>query len=234
MTKVEIKKIDDIISYIPSVEYPLSSDIGIIKGDKHTYLFDVGSSFDDLDFLYSLPENTIIIVSHFHRDHTWWLTKHYPGEGEMLPDDTISLSYKPIPAETIYAGSHIGSYTPKATLVTEPITIFDGVKLDIIPLRTSHARGSLALMVNDDFLFLGDATYPCLGNSKRPECYNVQLLKELIDCLRDLPAKRCGLSHDHRFVRPKNVVLRQLEGVYNQRDPQSPYIILDRSTRPFL
>ena len=224
MSTVEIIKIDDIISYIPSVEHPLSSDIGIIKGDKHTYLFDVGSSFDDLDFLYSLPEDTIIIVSHFHRDHTWWLTKHYPGEGEMLPNDKISLSYKPIRAKKIYAGSHIGHYTPTATLVTEPITIYDGVKLDIIPLRTSHTRGALALMVNDDFIFLGDATYPCLGNDKKPDYYNVQLLKDLIEQLKSLPANRCGLSHDHRFVRPKNVVLRQLEGVYNNRDPRSPYI----------
>ncbi|MBQ6090933.1 MAG: MBL fold metallo-hydrolase [Lachnospiraceae bacterium] len=224
MSEVQIKRIDDIISYIPCVEHPLSSDIGIIRGEKHTYLFDVGSSFADLDFLYSLPESTVIIVSHFHRDHTWWLTKHHPGEGEMLPDDTISLSYRPIRAEKIYAGSHIGHYTPDATLVTERITINDGVKLDIIPLRTSHARGSLALMVNDDFIFLGDATYPCLGYDKEPDYYNVQLLKDLIEQLKSLSATRCGLSHDHRFVRPKNVVLRQLEGVYNNRDPKSPYI----------
>ena len=38
MSIPEIIKIDDIISYIPCMEHPLSSDIGIIKGEKHTYL----------------------------------------------------------------------------------------------------------------------------------------------------------------------------------------------------
>ena len=274
MNKFEIKKIDDIISYIPGTEHPLSSDIGIIKGAERTYLFDVGSSLAALDFLYTLPKNTVIILSHFHYDHTRWLTGHCPGEDGMLPQECISsdavsdrmlpqerispdavsdgmlpqelissdavsdgsissgsvsfgsIPYKPIPAETVYTGSHVGHYTPKATLVTGRITIHDGVKLDIIPLRSSHARGSLALMVNDDFLFLGDATYPCLGKEKEPDYYNVQLLKDQIEQLRSLPATRCGLSHDRVFVRPMNVVLRQLEGAYNNRDPRSPYIKL--------
>ncbi len=244
MNKFEIKKIDDIISYIPGTEHPLSSDIGIIKGAERTYLFDVGSSLAALDFLCTLPKNTVIILSHFHYDHTRWLTGHCPGEDGMLPQERISsdavsdgsissgsvsfgsIPYKPIPAETVYTGSHVGHYTPKATLVTGRITIHDGVKLDIIPLRSSHARGSLALMVNDDFLFLGDATYPCLGKEKEPDYYNVQLLKDQIEQLRSLPATRCGLSHDRVFVRPMNVVLRQLEGAYNNRDPRSPYIKL--------
>ena len=58
----EIKEINDRISYIPACEKPLSSDIGIIRGDSKIYLFDVGSTLQALNFLYSLPDNKDIII----------------------------------------------------------------------------------------------------------------------------------------------------------------------------
>ena len=90
---MSIEKINEYISYIPATEIPISSDVGIIYGKNCTYVFDVGSIPESLDFLHSLNGNVKIVISHFHADHTWWLTRHKAGEEGMLPGDTLSLTY---------------------------------------------------------------------------------------------------------------------------------------------
>lgn len=220
----EIKKINDYISYIPCSQKPLSSDVVIIKGSTKTYIYDVGSTLGNLNALHSFPDDKVIIVSHFHADHTWWLTKHYEGEDGLAPDDTVSLNYEPVKCSRIYSGSYTVKHIATAEAVNERLTINDGVKLDIIPLPSSHCKGSLALMVNDEYLFLGDGTYPSYKDNNG--IYNVQLLNDEIKLLESLPAENCGLSHDRRFIRPKKVVLRQLQTVYQQRTPDSPLIVL--------
>ena len=61
-----IEKINEYISYIPAAEVPISSDVGIIYGKNSTYLFDVGSTEECLNFLYSLKGKMQIVISHFH------------------------------------------------------------------------------------------------------------------------------------------------------------------------
>ncbi|MBR4816230.1 MAG: hypothetical protein IKZ73_03065, partial [Lachnospiraceae bacterium] len=61
-------KINDYMSYIPAVEVPVSGDVGVIYGKKATYLYDVGSTVECLDFLYSLKGKIQIVISHFHGD----------------------------------------------------------------------------------------------------------------------------------------------------------------------
>lgn len=226
MPEINIKKIDELISYIPSCEHPISSDVVIIKGQTRTYVFDVGSTVECLDYLHQMTDDKVIIVSHFHGDHTWWLTKHREGDEGVESGDKISLNYEPVKCSKIYAGAYSTKHIPEAEAVRERITIEDGVKLDLIPLPSSHCKGALALMVNDEYLFLGDATYPAYKNNSG--AYNVQLLSEEIKLLEELPAQKCGLSHDKHFIRPKKVVIRQLQTVYQLRTPDSPYITLTR------
>ena len=160
-----LQKINDYISYIPSCEVPISGEVGVIYGKKTTYLFDVGSTYECLDFLYSLNGKMQIVISHFHGDHTWWLTKHRAGEKGMLPGDTISLTYEPVKYEKLYRGKSTEKYLPDGQIVTEPVLIEDEtpsgqpLKLEIIPMPSSHTKGSLALVVNDEYVFMGDATY---------------------------------------------------------------------------
>ena len=160
-----LQKINDYISYIPSCEVPISGEVGIIYGKKTTYLYDVGSTYECLDFLYSLNGKMQIVISHFHGDHTWWLTKHRAGEKGMLPGDTISLTYEPVKYEKIYIGKSTEKYLPDGQIVMEPVIIEDEtpsgqpLKLEIIPMPSSHTKGSLALVVNDEYVFMGDATY---------------------------------------------------------------------------
>ena len=244
----DVKALSDRLSYVPAERTPLSSDIGIIKGDRRIYLYDVGSTLGDLKFLHSLPDTKSIIISHFHGDHTWWLSDHKHGEHGVADDDNISTAYdrpryhalyvSPVSAkyvvpQDIYTSesdssgpdsdhAHVPGITDPSrgygshVLVREAMDIADGVRLRIVPLPCTHCKGSLALLVDDDFALLGDATYPNKVNGVT--FYNAQLLKSEIELLETFIADCFCLSHDTKFVRPKKVVLRQLKSVYDSWD----------------
>ena len=262
---MSIEKINEYISYIPAMEVPISSDVGIIYGKNCTYVFDVGSIPESLDFLHSLNGNVKIVISHFHADHTWWLTRHKAGEEGMLPGDTLSLTYEQVKYEKLYIGKGTEKYLPDGEIIREPYIIWDDIddsretkvngniaceqketqgvekqnkhekslKLEIIPMPSSHSKGSLALVVNDEYIFMGDSTY-CRYIPKREGVedyaeYNVQKLKEQIDLLKSIKAEKCLISHEKRIMRPKKVVIRQLESVYAKRQPGENVIKLSRN-----
>ena len=236
-----IEKINEYISYIPATEVPISSDVGIIYGKNCTYVFDVGSIPESLDFLHSLNGNIKIVISHFHADHTWWLTRHKPGEEGMLPGDTLSLTYEPVKYEKLYIGKGTERYLPDGEIIREPYIIWDDIgdredkslKLEILPMPSSHSKGSLALVVNDEYIFMGDSTY-CRYIPKREGVedhveYNVQKLKEQIELLKSIKAEKCLISHEKRIMRPKKVVIRQLESIYAGRQPGENVIRLTKN-----
>lgn len=236
-----IEKINEYISYIPATEIPISSDVGIIYGRNCTYVFDVGSIPESLDFLHSLNGNVKIVISHFHADHTWWLTRHRPGEEGMLPGDTLSLTYEPVKYEKLYIGKGTERYLPDGEIIREPYIIWDEItdregkplKLEILPVPSSHSKGSLALVVNDEYIFMGDSTY-CRYIPKREGVedhveYNVQKLKEQIELLKSIKAEKCLISHEKRIMRPKKVVIRQLESIYAGRQPGENVIRLTKN-----
>ena len=262
---MSIEKINEYISYIPAAEVPISSDVGIIYGKNCTYVFDVGSIPESLDFLHSLNGNVKIVISHFHADHTWWLTRHKAGEEGMLPGDTLSLTYEPVKYEKLYIGKGTEKYLPDGEIIREPYIIWDDIndseeikvdkilaggheettdidkqnrlgktlKLEILSMPSSHSKGSLALVVNDEYIFMGDSTY-CRYIPKREGVedhaeYNVQKLKEQIDLLKSIKAEKCLISHEKRIMRPKKVVIRQLESIYARRQPGENVIILSKN-----
>ena len=224
-----LNEINDYISYIPSCEDPISGDVGVIRGKKTTYLYDVGSTVECLDFLYSLKGKMKIVISHFHADHTWWLTEHKKGDPELKEDDEISISYKRPSFEEVYIGKGCEKYIGYGQIVRERLEINDEtpsgepLKLEIIPMPSSHTKDALALQVNEKYLFLGDSTYVGYHENKKTgekwTEYNIQKLKEQIDLLSSLKADICLVSHEKRFARPKKVVLRQLEAIYEKRIP---------------
>ncbi len=233
-----IKNINDHISYIPCCEMPISGDVGIIRGKKSTYLYDVGSTPECLDFLHSLNGRMQLVISHFHADHTWWLTKHKKGDADVRDDDEISISYERPAFEKLYIGKSTEKYLPDGTIVTEPLLIEDEtpsgapLKLEIIPMPSSHSKGSLALSVDDEYLFLGDSTYCRIRkNAETGEEwaeYNVMKLQQQIAVLKSLKAEKCLISHDRHFIRPKAVVIRQLEAFYSKREPGENIIKVSR------
>ncbi|MCR5585618.1 MAG: MBL fold metallo-hydrolase [Lachnospiraceae bacterium] len=195
-----IKEITNQIAYIPATDSPLSADIGLITGEKSIYIFDTGdgdASFRELTkYLKDFPDKeTCLIVSHFHKDHTGNFGRHDFSRA--------------------YVGSFTAKYVAPSEIVTSPVVIEDGVKLMIFPLPSSHAKGSLGLMVNDEFVFLGDGTYS--NEAKGEAVYNRGLLQQELKVLKALPAGKFLLSHKPRFIYPAKVVIRELESVYDRR-----------------
>lgn len=221
-------QINDRISYIPASKKPLSSEMVIIKGDKKTYIFDTGSTLADLEFLYEQPDDKEIIVSHFHGDHTWWLTTHDRKKEVILDGDDISIGYPPLKCGRILIGKYAKKHIPEGVVVDAPMIIEDGVKLEIIPFPSSHAKGCLILVVDNEYVFLGDATYPALGDEE--DYYNAGVLLEGIRLLEGLKAENCGLCHGKKFIRNRKVVLRQLQAVYDMRIQGEPLIKMEKQS----
>ncbi len=238
-------RITDRISYIPSCEKPISGDVGIVRGDKITYIYDTGSIPETLDFLHSLDGQCDIVISHFHGDHTWWLTPHKRGDEGVEENDDISLVYERPSFRHLYVGTLTKKYIPDGQVITGPTTIssrsgltfnaeervitesasiYDGVKVDIYPIPNSHCKGALLMMVDDEYAFIGDSSY-CMTKDGRA-CYNAQLLKDEIELLERIPADKLLVSHDSKFVRNKAVVIRQLKSIYSHRTSESPYIVV--------
>ena len=189
-----IIKINDKISYIKASKEPLSADVFIIEGEEYVYLYDVGANAESLEYIRSLEKPVKVILSHFHPDHTKNLSE--------------------ISANIIYGGRATKKYFPDIEAVTEKISISDGLKLDIIPLPASHAKGTLLLLVNSQYAFIGDAIYPGYRNGEK--YYNPSILYEEIKTLKELNAEYIVSSHRHNPIARGNEVILCLERIYKE------------------
>ena len=236
---LKIVKLTDRIQYLQMSNDPLSADVIAVRGDRAWWIFDVGACDEAVQFINALPRIPVeeaaipvdenganlaacnnaarlaknVVISHFHRDHLLNVQRMYGGE--------ISLDIDAL---------YVGAYTSKTfgeiegvakNVVMEPLSFDDGVQIHILP--NSHAKGSLALIV-DDFVFLGDATYPIVGHGA-PDVYNVQILGEQIKLLKSLTPSRFCLSHKRGLVRDKTSVIQFLESVYARRQKNENYIV---------
>ena len=142
MDECNIIRLNNLISYISPTENPLSANVVMIQGKEALWLYDVGNHPDIPQVIEQFRDgrNVNVILSHFHEDHTG-----------SLPD---------IACNEIYQGKYTYRHTEKGVIVQEDIYIQDGdVSLHIFPLPSSHAKGCVALEVNEEWCFLGDALY---------------------------------------------------------------------------
>ena len=98
---------------------------------------------------------------------------------------------------------HVAAYTIAS------ITRLFNRKLRIFQMPSSHAKGSLALLVNNKYCLLGDALYPAHKGDKT--VYNARILKQQIDILKKMAAPYVLLSHREPFVQKKQAVISWLE-----------------------
>ena len=197
-------KINKDLSYFPSSENPLSAEVFFIEGSSCTYIYDVGASEESLQAILS-EEKRIVILSHFHQDH--------------------GTNVRNINFEKLYVDKKTRDYYDMGEIVEERFCVEDGVKLEIIPIKTSHSRTGLLLNVNEEYLLTGDALYMSSVNGQN--CYNAQLLKETINCLKEIKTKNVILSHDRQLVYPYEDILRKLDEISAKREKNNPYIYLD-------
>ena len=199
--------IDGRLSYWKAMEEPLSADIGVLAGDKYTWIFDVGNRPEAVDCLRSLPGPKRVVLSHFHQDHIG--------------------CWREVEFETLYQGAHTFRYTGVGEIVRGSLTLEDGVQIRLFEIPSSHAKGCIGMEVDEKYAFLGDATYCTAKNTQGRLAYNANLLADEIKILREVRATYFLLSHDSAFIRKKEDVLAELEEIYARRDPQSAYIFLE-------
>lgn len=203
---LEWKYLSDNISYIEPSDNPLSANVVMIKDNDKVWLYDVGNHPDIPDMLKNaIPTDTQvnIILSHFHPDHIGNINK---------------LKYT-----ELYQGKNTYKYTHSGNIVESDMYIKNSTtELHIFPIASSHAKGCIALEVNKEYCFVGDALYP--ANSKEFRRYNAGILLEGIRQLENISADKIMLSHKSRFQYPKSAILKWLKGIYAKRDKNSAYI----------
>jgi len=196
-----IKKINEIISYIPATSHPLSADIGIVTINDKKWIYDVGNN-ESINHL--LTNIDSIVISHFHEDHLG--------------------NIKNIKYNRLFVSKETSNYTKDGTIINQD-TIIDNVHLFILP--STHAKGCLGMEVNNEYCFVGDALY---GKWKDNELiYNVQKLKAQIDCLKNIKSKYLLISHDRTYCVLKDEKIKELENIYNKREKNNPYIQIEEN-----
>ena len=189
------------ISYLPSVESPISSDVVFIKpqGSDTTWIFDTGTCREAAEFINAVDGKKNIVISHFHPDHILNLLK--------------------VKYDKLYVTKYTKKYTRVGEIVDGELLFSDGIKISQIP--SSHSKGALILEYKD-YAFLGDATYCHFRLTARE--YNVQLLEQMIKKMEEITAPNFCLSHDKGFVQPKESVLRIYRKILARRKNGSPTI----------
>lgn len=191
-------RISEKISYIECSEDPLSADIGIIRDNGITWLYDVGNGEKNLPVL---TGRCNIVLSHFHQDHTGNLDR--------------------IPCGELFVSRETFRHTHRGTIVSENVS-HGG--LTIFPLPSSHAKGCLGLEVDHTYAFVGDALYCKVADDCR--IYNTQLLHDEIAVLKSLQVPFLLSSHLKGLIRKTDDVIRELEAIYSQRTRNDPEIRL--------
>lgn len=197
---------------MPSETSPLSADVYAIRGETAWWIFDVGACDEAVDFINNLPCGGVvpgsaplkknIVISHFHRDHFFNLSR--------------------VKFDNLYVGRETYRHCDEnirvrsgTQIVESPLLFEDGLRIQIEPIPSSHAKGSLMLTVGDS-AFLGDSTYPTV-NHNGPDFYNVQLLYQQIQFLKGCSAQHFVMSHRRFSPREKETVLQLLENFYAMR-----------------
>lgn len=192
-------KINEKISYIPASDGPLSADIGIINDGGTLWLYDVGGDEAKISALDGIYN---VVISHFHNDHTGNIGK-------------INIS-------ELYGSKETFKHTHFGNVVSDEF-VSGSVRVFSIP--SSHCKGCLGMEIDETFAFVGDALYCRHKNGKRT--YNAQILKDEIDCLKNIKAQFLLVSHYDGFVRRKEDVIAELEAVYEKRVGNCAEIIIE-------
>lgn len=235
-----IKQITDKIEYITCGENPISSDVIFIKGEKSTWIFDVGANDEAFNAIMEAINNVTsdrkvnIVISHFHRDHM--------GNIQRIIDINSAMENV-----NLYVSRYTYKHCNHGIIVDSDLTVEDGSRFRIFPIESSHSKGCLCLEVDDELVLLGDAIYPAYKTfedddsknmsvsydkfdtrneyKKQHKVYNVQHLKQQIDKLKEVSARKVFLAHEKNPLVRTEIIIIFLERIYKNRVSDNPYII---------
>lgn len=241
--KIEQIKVTEHISYIKASDNPLSADVILIEGQEYLYVFDVGNNKQVAEYLNSLPKKKRVILSHFHTDHMGnigrvnWDNVYFGANTEKyfqqyIPDYARQRFAELPGALAVALSGETESVLidensfPRYVTVFDTVKITDGSSIEIHHVPNSHAKGSLLLQVDGEYIFIGDSLYSKVDGDFY--VYNAQLLKEEIELLKNLPGSQIFSSHEERPIKAKAGVIRFLEQIYEKREKNDAYIRVSR------
>ncbi|MCM1320756.1 MAG: MBL fold metallo-hydrolase [Bacteroides sp.] len=204
MVRNRLITINKNISCIPALGSPLSSDVVCIKTGCRTWIFDVGADDFSAAHINSIHGCKNIVISHFHHDHT------------------ANLAY--VKFDALFVSPATKKYTGSGIEITSVRTFEENPSVTLLPMPSSHAKGCLALLCGD-YAFLGDSLYCTVKNGAH--VYNVQLLREMIQTLENIPCPYFCLSHEPKFIQKKETVVELYKAIYARKTDGSPYINVD-------
>lgn len=223
------------ITYLPASDAPLSADVFFIETDSCVYVYDVGSCEEARSYIAAAgrEKELVVVLSHFHADHTG--------------------NIGAVPFKALYAGRETLKHVGSGNVVEGECLLDASVPIRLIPLPSSHAKDCVALCYGREYAFLGDALYAAgkrfaaepAGSGKTAGgrenggasgdagyvvkmVYNVQKLQAMIAVLKKLDVTYLVLSHEQNPVRPRDKVIRFLEAVYQRREKDSAFLVLER------
>lgn len=183
-----MEKITDYLHYLPAESEPLSADVFVIEGQRQIYIFDVGSNEEAFRLLDGLPKEKTVILSHFHKDHAGNLSR--------------------LTCRKLYVGDAAFEKIGIGTVITDKLTIYDGVKLDIQPCPSPHTPGSLIATVNDEYTLIADLYFT------KPD-YDRAAAQAMLEVLQGLDTSWFVVSHQKgNCVFPKAYVMEELRKLF--------------------
>ena len=177
-------KINEYISFIPSTQEPLSSNVFFINGKNSTYIYDVGRNDEAYNEIQNVANNKTIVISHFHADHLSNITR---------------ITY-----DDLYVSNYTYKHTNKGSIVKESITIKDDIKLEIISASSVHSKGSLLLNINNEYCLIGDLIHYDGPLNKSLYCM-------MIKDLEKIDTKYFVLGHNENCIHSKDEFLVKLK-----------------------
>ena len=183
-----MKRINDYLRYIPASEEPLSADVYVIDGNQYCYVYDVGNNETARNALNSISKEKVVILSHYHKDHTGNVGKIDYG--------------------ALYVGDLTYQTLGKGQAIDGKLMIEDGVRIEIQSCPSPHTEGSLIVTLNQEYTLIGDLYFTRTAE-------NNQKAVEMLKTLASIETKYFVVSHqEENAIFEKQVFLEELNAYF--------------------
>ncbi len=185
-----MKAITERLSYLPAAEEPLSAEVYVLEGEKYCYIYDVGNSEEALRYLEGIPKEKVVILSHWHRDHT--------GNIERLG------------CRSLYVGKKTYEAVGRGEIVEGPLVLHDGVTVEILPCVSPHTEGSLIVNIDREYALIADLYFT------RPP-FDREKARQMVEALRQIDTAYFVISHlkEDKIV-PKERLIGELSAYFGE------------------